>query len=200
MDSSTYSQSSKIVGQFAKIKLADKILSTNSSGNLTLDNLEINGGVSSTAGSFETLYVNGGATVGQLSVGTEEGIAASINWSGDIDSRSIRFLYMYAPLGTVTQTTSIITPVSGATQFGNIITVSTTLVTQGSVQFTVNNPYVGEGIRVISSITKYNGLGIPHVHVSDIRSSEFDIVLSNVSTVDSLNSVVEIGYIVLGNE
>lgn len=199
MDSGAYSQSSKIVGQFGTIKLGDKLLSTNSSGNLLLDNVEINGnGGSSTAGSFETLFVNSEATLGSLTIGTIEGAAASIDINGNIDSRSITFTNMFPQLGEVTQTTSISTPVSAITQFGNIITVSASLATQGSAQIMVNHPYVYSGSRVITSITKYTGVGIPHVHIADVEASKFYIILSNVSTVDQLNATVEIGFIILG--
>jgi hypothetical protein len=99
--------------------------------------------------------------------------------------------------GTVTQGTSITTPVTLNTFNGVVTTVSSTLAANAKTFFTVNNTNVVAGSRILVSV-EYDeaATGIPVVGVSDIATGSFKIVLSNGGNA-ALNNVVKIHFLIL---
>ena len=99
--------------------------------------------------------------------------------------------------GTVTQGTSITTPVTTNTLNGVVTTVSSTLAANAKTFFTVNNTNVIAGSRILVSV-EYDeaATGIPVVGVSDIATGSFKIVLSNGGNA-ALNNVVKIHFLIL---
>ena len=99
--------------------------------------------------------------------------------------------------GTVTQGTSITTPVTLNTFNGVITTVSSTLAANAKTFFTVNNTNVVAGSRILVSV-EYDeaATGIPVVGVSDIATGSFKIVLSNGGNA-ALNNVVKVHFLIL---
>jgi hypothetical protein len=99
--------------------------------------------------------------------------------------------------GTVTQGTSITTPVTLNTLNGVITTVSSTLAANAKTFFTVNNTNVVAGSRILVSV-EYDeaATGIPVVGVSDIATGSFKIVLSNGGNA-ALNNVVKVHFLIL---
>jgi hypothetical protein len=164
------------------------------SGNITCNKI-----TGSTGSSLGNLMVNDGITAGSLTIGTVEGIAASISDSGLITCTNITPALFSPTLSRETQGTSITTGINGNySQFGSILTVSTSLPTQGSAAFSVQNAFVTTNTRVISNIVNYNGTGLPSVYVSSAIGGEFTVTLQNNSISDPLNGTVEIGFIALG--
>jgi hypothetical protein len=155
--------------------------------------------VGSTGSSFGNFYVDGDITAGSLTIGTVEGIAASISDGGVVTCINIAPLTFSPPIIRSTQGTSISTGVNTYyNQFGSILTVSSTLPTQGSAAFVVSNGYVTADTRVISNIVNYTGTqGLPSVYVSNAANGQFTVTLQNNSIVDPLDGAVEIGFIAL---
>ena len=152
-----------------------------------------------TGSSFANLFVEGATTSGSLTIGTIEGIAASISDTGVITCSQIIPGLFVPQLSRATQGTSITTDIAGNySQFGSIVTVSTNLATQASAAFSVQNAFINPNTRVISNIINYNGTGLPSVYVSSATTGVFTMTLQNNSISDPLNGTVEIGYIALG--
>jgi len=113
-----------------------------------------------------------------------------------------------APLQTlyntanVTQTGTISTAVTVNALNGIITTVSSTLVADNVTGFTVNNPNVVTGSKILVSV-EYSDAnapgssGIPVASVTNIVNGSFRLVLSNSSSVDNLNNVVKIHYLII---
>tara|TARA_R110002126_G_scaffold15306_6_gene62999 strand:+ start:1527 stop:2000 length:474 start_codon:yes stop_codon:yes gene_type:complete len=109
-----------------------------------------------------------------------------------------------APLQTlyhtanVTQGTSITTGVTVNALNGIITTVSSTLAANARTSFTVTNPNVVAGSKILVSV-QYDeaATGIPVVGVSDIAAGSFKVVLSNGAGVDALNNVVKVHYLII---
>jgi hypothetical protein len=109
-----------------------------------------------------------------------------------------------APLQTlyntanVTQGTSITTGVTVNALNGIITTVSSTLAANAKTSFTVTNPNVVAGSKILVSV-QYDeaATGIPVVGVSDIAAGSFKVVLSNGAGVDALNNVVKVHYLII---
>jgi hypothetical protein len=109
-----------------------------------------------------------------------------------------------APLQTlyhtanVTQGTSITTGVTVDALNGIITTVSSTLAADAKTFFTVTNPNVVAGSKILVSV-QYDeaATGIPVVGVSDIAAGSFKVVLSNGASVDALNNVVKVHYLII---
>ena len=164
------------------------------SGNITCNKI-----TGSTGSSLGNLMVNDGITAGSLTIGTVEGIAASISDSGLITCTNITPALFSPTLSRETQGTSITTGINGNySQFGSILTVSSSLPTQGSTVFSVYNGFITANTRVISNIVNYNGTGLPSVYVSNATLGIFTVTLQNNSISDPLNGTVEIGFIALG--
>jgi len=153
----------------------------------------------STGSSFGNLLVDGITTTGSLAVGTIEGISASISESGIVTCTNIIPGLFSPTLSFATQGTSITSGIIGDYgQFGSILTVSTTLATQASASFSIENAFITPNTRVISNIVNYNGTGLPSVYVSGATSGLFTMTLQNSSISDELNGAIEIGFIALG--
>ena len=151
-----------------------------------------------TGSSLGNLFVNEGVTAGSLTIGTVEGIATSIDSNGSITCTNIIPGVFSPALTRATQGESITTGVTSSNnQFGSILTVSTTLATQGSAAFSVQNAFISPDTRVISNIVGYNGTGLPSVYVSSAGMGQFTVTLQNNSTTDALNGTVEIGFMAL---
>jgi hypothetical protein len=109
-----------------------------------------------------------------------------------------------APLQTlyntanVTQGTSITTGVTVDALNGIITTVSSTLAADAKTSFTVTNPNVVAGSKILVSV-QYDeaATGIPVVGVSDIAAGSFKVVLSNGAGVDALNNVLKVHYLII---
>ena len=113
-----------------------------------------------------------------------------------------------APLQTlyntanVTQTGTITTGVTVNALNGIITTVSSTLVADTVTSFTVTNPNVVAGSKILLSVQYDDALspgfsGIPVASVNNIVNGSFRLVLSNSSSVDNLNNVVKIHYLII---
>jgi hypothetical protein len=109
-----------------------------------------------------------------------------------------------APLQTlyhtanVTQGTSITTGVTVNALNGVITTVSSTLAANAKTSFTVTNPNVLAGSKILVSV-EYDeaATGIPVVGVADIAAGSFKVVLSNGAGVAALNNVVKVHYLII---
>ena len=109
-----------------------------------------------------------------------------------------------APLQTlyntanVTQGTSITTGVTVNALNGIITTVSSTLAANARTSFTVTNPNVLAGSKILVSV-EYDeaATGIPVVGVADIAAGSFKVVLSNGAGVAALNNVVKVHYAII---
>ena len=109
-----------------------------------------------------------------------------------------------APLQTlyhtanVTQGTSITTGVTVNALNGVITTVSSTLAANARTSFTVTNPKVLAGSRILVSV-EYDeaATGIPVVGVADIAAGSFKVVLSNGAGSAALNNVVKVHYLII---
>lgn len=99
---------------------------------------------------------------------------------------------------SITQGTAITSGVTINTPAGFISTVSSTLVTHGSVSFAVTNGYVDASSLVLANVVNYAGTnGTPSVIVEDVTQGSFNITLRNSHVNNPLNGVVKIGYTVL---
>jgi len=109
-----------------------------------------------------------------------------------------------APLQTlyntanVTQGTSITTGVTVNALNGIITTVSSTLAANARTSFTVTNPNVLAGSKILVSV-EYDeaATGIPVVGVADIAAGSFKVVLSNGAGSAALNNVVKVHYAII---
>jgi hypothetical protein len=71
------------------------------------------------------------------------------------------------------------------------------LGTSSSVTIRVNNTNVAPGQLIFLNIVDYRGTGTPVVEVYNTQSGFYEIVLMNVSTIDSFsNSPLKIGYVI----
>jgi len=97
----------------------------------------------------------------------------------------------------VTQITSITTAVTVNALNGIVTTVSSTLAANLKTFFTVNNPNVLAGSKILVSV-QYDEVatGIPVVGVSDIAAGSFKVVLSNGGSA-ALNNVVKVHYLII---
>ena len=99
----------------------------------------------------------------------------------------------------VTQITSITTAVTVNALNGIITTVFTGLAADTVTGFTVNNPNVVAGSKILLSVQydDANSYGIPVASVNNIIAGSFKLVLSNSSSLDALNNVVKIHYLII---
>jgi hypothetical protein len=112
-----------------------------------------------------------------------------------VNAAPLQSLYHTA---NVTQATSITTGVTVTALNGVITTVSSTLATNTKTSFTVTNPKVLAGSKILVSV-EYDeaATGIPVVGVADIALGSFKVVLSNSSGADALNNVVKVHYLII---
>lgn len=99
---------------------------------------------------------------------------------------------------SVTQSSSISDGVTVNAGGGIITTVVATTVAQGQDRFTVTNNSVSTVSVVLANIQGYasGSTGLPVVHVDNIGSNTFDIVITNASTSAPLNALLKIGFAV----
>jgi len=99
--------------------------------------------------------------------------------------------------GTVTQLTSITTPVTLDTLNGVITTVSSTLAANAKTFFTVNNSNITATSRILVSV-QYDeaATGIPVVGVSDITAGSFKVVIANGGNA-ALNNIVKVHFMII---
>lgn len=100
-----------------------------------------------------------------------------------------------ASAATATQSSSITTGVSIASQSGVITTVSSTLAADASATFTVTNPLVRSG-SVIYLTPEYTGNGFVAANVTAVGNGAFTVKITNVGTA-SLNAVIKLHYLVV---
>jgi hypothetical protein len=100
--------------------------------------------------------------------------------------------------GNVTQGTSITTGVTVNALNGIITTVSSTLAANAKTFFTVTNPNVLAGSKILVSV-EYDeaATGIPVVGVSDIAAGSFKVVLSNGAGAAALNNIVKVHFAII---
>ena len=134
-------------------------------------------------------------TVNLLAVGSKDPSRDDEYLSLAVNAAPLQSLYNTA---NVTQGTSITTAVTVNALNGVITTVSSTLPANTKTFFTVNNARVLAGSRIIVSV-EYDeaATGIPVVGVSDIAAGSFKVVLSNGASVDALNNVVKVHYLII---
>jgi len=112
-----------------------------------------------------------------------------------VNAAPLQSLYHTA---NVTQGTSITTGVTVNALNGVITTVSSTLAANAKTSFTVTNPNVLAGSKILVSV-EYDeaATGIPVVGVADIAAGSFKVVLSNGAGVAALNNVVKVHYLII---
>ena len=112
-----------------------------------------------------------------------------------INTAPLQSLYDTA---NVTQITSITTAVTVNALNGIVTTVSSTLAANLKTFFTVNNPNVLAGSKILVSV-QYDeaATGIPVLGVADIAAGSFKVVLSNGAGIAALNNVIKVHYIII---
>lgn len=116
-----------------------------------------------------------------------------------VNAAPLQTLYQTA---NVTQTGLITTGVTVDALNGIITTVSSTLGPDVCTNFTVTNPNVVAGSKILVSVEysdaiSPNNSGIPAVSVTNITAGSFRLNLSNSSSLDALNNVVKIHYLII---
>jgi len=138
-------------------------------------------------------------TTNLLAVGAKDPTRDDGYLSIAVDAAPLQTLYNTA---NVTQITSITTAVTVNALNGIITTVSSTLGPDVCTYFTVNNPNVVAGSKILLSV-QYDdvnfplGSGIPAVSVNNITAGSFRLNLCNSSSVDAFNNVVKIHYLII---
>jgi hypothetical protein len=138
-------------------------------------------------------------TTNLLAVGAKDPTRDDGYLSIAVDAAPLQTLYQTA---NVTQTGTISTAVTVNALNGIITTVSSTLVADNVTGFTVNNPNVVAGSKILVSVQYDDAIspgssGIPVASVNNIVNGSFRLVLSNSSSVDNLNNVVKIHYLII---
>lgn len=112
-----------------------------------------------------------------------------------VNAAPLQSLYHTA---NVTQGTSITTGVTVNALNGVITTVSSTLAANARTSFTVTNPNVLAGSKILVSV-EYDeaATGIPVLGVADIAAGSFKVVLSNGAGAAALNNVVKVHYLII---
>jgi hypothetical protein len=111
-----------------------------------------------------------------------------------VNAAPLQSLYNTA---NVTQGTSITTGVTVNALNGIITTVSSTLAANAKLNFTVTNPNVVAGSKILVSLDyDHAATGIPVVFVSDVAAGSFKVVLSNGGNA-ALNNVVKVHYLII---
>jgi hypothetical protein len=138
-------------------------------------------------------------TTNLLAIGAKDPTRDDGYLSIAVDAAPLQTLYQTA---NVTQTGTITTGVTVDALNGKITTVPSTLAADTVTGFTVTNPNVNARSKIFLSV-QYNDAvspgasGIPVASVDDILNGSFRLVLSNSSSVDALNNVVRIHYLII---
>ena len=133
-------------------------------------------------------------TVNLLAVGSKDPTRDDGYLSLAVNAAPLQSLYDTA---NVTQITSITTAVTVNALNGIVTTVSSILAANAKTFFTVTNPNVLAGSKILVSV-EYDeaATGIPVVGVSDIAAGSFKVVLSNGGSA-ALNNVVKVHYLII---
>ena len=100
--------------------------------------------------------------------------------------------------GSVTQGTNITTGVNLPNLVGRVRTVSSTLVTGGSVSFSGSHVSINTDSIILSSVSAYSGnVGHPSVIISSQSQGSCLFTLQNSHKDNALNGVVTIAYQIL---
>jgi len=103
--------------------------------------------------------------------------------------------------GTVTQITSLVTPVTVNASAGVITTFSATTAGLTVESFTVNNTSVLATSSVNVTQTRYGGTlvtnGIPQITVDSVAAGSFVINVTNLHTANALAGVLNISFVVV---
>ena len=100
------------------------------------------------------------------------------------------------PKQNVTQTTSITTAVTANGTQGMVTTVTPSIASGSTVYFTVNNNTMLYNTQVnITSIYPSTGTGKPLVQLAGSNANGFTISISNVDTVNPINSPISINFL-----
>jgi hypothetical protein len=100
--------------------------------------------------------------------------------------------------GTVTQVTSITTPVTVDSSACIITTVSSTLAAGGVTTFTINNSAIRGNSVIVATLTNYTGTtGVVYVRCQAVAAGSVNIIVRNLSAADPLNGIVTISLVVL---
>jgi hypothetical protein len=104
----------------------------------------------------------------------------------------------YYNKGTVTQITSLTTPVTADYTGATITTVATGLASGAYAIFTVNNTFVQATSIINATLVNYSagygGGGIPSIQINNIVSGAFDIVVLNLGAV-ALAGILKINFV-----
>lgn len=99
---------------------------------------------------------------------------------------------------SITQGTSLTSGVTLHSPVGSINTIPTNLSMNSTLMFTCANAYVTVNNSVFANIIDYSGTsGIPMITVDNITRGSFIINVTNDSSINELNGVVRIGFLVL---
>jgi len=78
---------------------------------------------------------------------------------------------------------------------GTITTLSLSLATEKSIEFTINNNTVSANSVVLVSISNYKGSGIPIIAVQEIKNGSFKIKIVNIS-INALDKPLTFNFVV----
>ena len=97
----------------------------------------------------------------------------------------------------ITQGTAITSGVTMTTDVASILTVSSSLATNGTTSFAVTHPTVSSNSIIFATINGYSGNGNPRVHVNNIASGSFSLVLTNSSDTAPLSAALKLAVQVI---
>ena len=116
-----------------------------------------------------------------------------------VNAAPLQSLYNTA---NVTQTGTITTGVTVKALNGIITTVNFNLAPDSITSFIVTNPNVVAGSKILLSVQYFiinspSGSGIPVASVGTIATGSFQLILSNGSSLDSVDGVRKIHYLII---
>lgn len=144
----------------------------------------------------------------QLSIGANATDRAIISASGFLGARTISIpdivtnsTFVLTTRGTVTQSTSLTTAVTLHEISGVITTATATTADDSYEEFKFTNARIVTGCLVLLTLQNYSGTletnGVPVLSVQSVASGSCTIRVANVHTANSLNGVLQIGYLVV---
>ena len=151
----------------------------------------------SAAGSDTEVQFNNAGLLDGDALFTWDTATSILNVSGDITG----VITLSIVKGTITQITSLVTPVTVNAGAGVITTVSATTLAVTSERFTVTNSEVIATSVVSLTLTDYSGTyvtdGIPVITVDNVGAGTFDVVVTNAHATLALAGVLQISFTVL---
>ena len=122
----------------------------------------------------------------------------------DIKVNNITFDSIYMPRTSVTQSTSITTPVSCNAESGRITTFTSTAAADSTTQFAVTNTKVTPTDTILVAVNDYSGTygtnGVPVVHAKNISTGTFGITIQNVHPTNAFDGTFEICFVVIHDD